>query len=155
MNGDFFEHKAGSYDQSEPRVQNVDNTSQAIVRGVDLRKSMRLMDFVGYGPAAGAGPDRHISLFQPAAGRSRQCPGSGSRHRVVGVRMAGMVAVCAGVSAGSGQGLATGTADVFRPPEQGPSGNRMGRGAGCQCARGAATRDSAQLGAKDRGRRII
>jgi cyclopropane fatty-acyl-phospholipid synthase-like methyltransferase len=45
VNGDFFEHKADSYDRSEPRVQNVDNISQAIVRSVDLRKSMRLMDF--------------------------------------------------------------------------------------------------------------
>jgi cyclopropane fatty-acyl-phospholipid synthase-like methyltransferase len=45
MNGDFFEHKAGSYDRSESRVQNVDNISGAIVRGVELRKSMRLMDF--------------------------------------------------------------------------------------------------------------
>ena len=45
MKGDFFERKAGSYDRSEARVQNVDNISGAIVKGADLRKSMRLMDF--------------------------------------------------------------------------------------------------------------
>jgi cyclopropane fatty-acyl-phospholipid synthase-like methyltransferase len=42
---DFFAHKAGSYEQNEPRVQNVDNIANAIISSVALRETMHLMDF--------------------------------------------------------------------------------------------------------------
>lgn len=45
MSRDFFEEKAGGYDRNTRRVQNVDNISGAIIRTIELQKTMRLMDF--------------------------------------------------------------------------------------------------------------
>lgn len=45
MSKDFFEHKAGSYDQNTNRVNNVSNIADAILNNVKFEKSMHLMDF--------------------------------------------------------------------------------------------------------------
>ena len=45
MTNDYFEHKAGSYEQSKSRVDNVENIASSIHRAVKFDKAMHLMDF--------------------------------------------------------------------------------------------------------------
>lgn len=45
MTKDYFEHKAGSYEQSKNRVDNVENIANSILRAVKLDKTMHIMDF--------------------------------------------------------------------------------------------------------------
>ena len=45
MSNDYFEHKAGSYEQSKCRVDNVENIANSIHRAVTFDKAMHLMDF--------------------------------------------------------------------------------------------------------------
>lgn len=42
---DYFSHKAGDYDQSEQRVNNVDNIAVTIQRQVRFRPGMHVLDF--------------------------------------------------------------------------------------------------------------
>ncbi|MCH1920907.1 class I SAM-dependent methyltransferase [Shewanella sp. A3A] len=45
MSRDFFQHKAGSYEQDPHRVDNVGNIAKAIMAQCELTADMRLMDF--------------------------------------------------------------------------------------------------------------
>lgn len=45
MSNDFFKHKAGSYDQVNHRVANVDNIASSILNDIQLEPSMEIMDF--------------------------------------------------------------------------------------------------------------
>ncbi|MFW2177454.1 MULTISPECIES: class I SAM-dependent DNA methyltransferase [unclassified Moraxella] len=45
MSQDYFAHKASTFDQSSPRVQNVDNIAQAIRQHITLDPTMKLLDF--------------------------------------------------------------------------------------------------------------
>jgi len=45
MNKDFFAHKATGYDHDSKRVTNVNNIAKTIVRTVELKSNMHLMDF--------------------------------------------------------------------------------------------------------------
>jgi cyclopropane fatty-acyl-phospholipid synthase-like methyltransferase len=45
MNKDYFAQKAGSYEQSASRVDNVANIAQAVINGSSFNKTMHLMDF--------------------------------------------------------------------------------------------------------------
>mgnify|MGYP006206169095 FL=1 len=45
MSRDFFANKANSYEQNKNRVDNVDNIAKAVIGGLNLNKSMHLVDF--------------------------------------------------------------------------------------------------------------
>ncbi|MCF8179224.1 MAG: class I SAM-dependent methyltransferase [Sulfuritalea sp.] len=45
MSKDYFEHKAGSYEQNTSRVDNVENIANSILGAIKLDKSMHVMDF--------------------------------------------------------------------------------------------------------------
>ena len=45
MSRDFFANKANSYEQNKSRVDNVDNIAKAVIGGLNLNKSMHLVDF--------------------------------------------------------------------------------------------------------------
>ncbi|WP_417762940.1 class I SAM-dependent DNA methyltransferase [Shewanella sp.] len=45
MSKDFFQHKAGSYEQDPHRIDNVGNIAAAIMAQCELTSDMRLMDF--------------------------------------------------------------------------------------------------------------
>lgn len=45
MNQDYFKNKAGSYEQNQRRVGNVDSIARTILDNVELQPSMHLMDF--------------------------------------------------------------------------------------------------------------
>ena len=62
MSRDFFAAKAGQYDQSRERVDNVGNIAEAIIRGVKLERSMHLMDF-------GAGTGLLLERIAPHVGK--------------------------------------------------------------------------------------
>lgn len=45
MTRDYFAHKAGSYEQVQSRVDNVDNIANSIIGTIALDKTMHIMDF--------------------------------------------------------------------------------------------------------------
>ena len=45
MSRDYFEHKAGVYDEDNSRVSNIENIAKAIINNVNLNPKMHLMDF--------------------------------------------------------------------------------------------------------------
>lgn len=45
MSKDFFEHKAGTYENDDNRVSNVENIANSIIANVNLDRNMHLMDF--------------------------------------------------------------------------------------------------------------
>lgn len=45
MERDFFEQKAGTYEQNKGRVDNVENIANAVINSTPLDKHMHLMDF--------------------------------------------------------------------------------------------------------------
>ena len=45
MKKDYFEHKAGNYEQDEDRVTNVENIANSILDNVHFDKGMSIMDF--------------------------------------------------------------------------------------------------------------
>ncbi|MBU2513451.1 class I SAM-dependent methyltransferase [bacterium] len=45
MTKDFFQQKAGNYEQDEKRVNNVENIANSILKSYTFHKSMQIMDF--------------------------------------------------------------------------------------------------------------
>ena len=45
MKNDYFEHKAGNYEQDKDRVTNVENIANSILNNVHFDKGMNIMDF--------------------------------------------------------------------------------------------------------------
>jgi len=45
MSHDFFKHKAGSYEQENHRVANVENIARSVLNSIEFNASMRIMDF--------------------------------------------------------------------------------------------------------------
>ncbi len=45
MSNDFFQHKAGNYEQNKERVTNVDNIANAMLDKITFKEHMQIMDF--------------------------------------------------------------------------------------------------------------
>ncbi len=45
MSKDFFQHKANNYEEDKNRVDNVSNIANAIIKEINFKKSMKIMDF--------------------------------------------------------------------------------------------------------------
>ncbi|MGA7179487.1 MAG: class I SAM-dependent methyltransferase [Thiobacillaceae bacterium] len=62
MSKDLFAHKAESYDENKGSVDNVDNIANSIIKSVDLKKSMHIMDF-------GSGTGLLLERIAPLVGK--------------------------------------------------------------------------------------
>jgi cyclopropane fatty-acyl-phospholipid synthase-like methyltransferase len=74
MTTDFFEHKAGSYEQNRSRVDNVENIASAILSAIRFEKSMHIMDF-------GSGTGLLLERVAPHAGKITAVDVSRSMNR--------------------------------------------------------------------------
>jgi len=80
MNIDRFAEKAGSYEQNPSRVENVSNIGSLIVRVIDLKRSMHIMDF-------GSGTGLLLENIAPHVGKVTAIDVSGAMNRQLREKM--------------------------------------------------------------------
>ncbi len=81
MSKDFFAHKAGSYEQTPSRVDNVANIANAVIAAVNLDKTQHLLDF-------GSGTGLLLERLAPLVGRITAVDVSPAMNRQLAAKLA-------------------------------------------------------------------